>query len=209
MFGIGDGENGNPAMDWLSRLSDLFGFGEPRSEIAAGEAVLRAVIIYLAVVAMLRLGAKRSMGRHTAFDLILAIMLGSVVSRGITGNAPMATSIAAGAALLALHWLGAVAAYHLNGVGWLIKGEHRRLVSDGELLEDQMRRSSISRRDLEEALRLKGVASLDRVQTVCLERSGQISVICRDGGEPRVVDVRVEDGVQTVRIELAPAGEGQ
>lgn len=171
-------------MDWLSGLADVLGIGDPSSPISAGEAVLRAAVTYAAVVLMMRLGAKRAMGRNTAFDLVLAIMLGSVVSRGITGNAPLAPSLAAGAALLGLHWLAAAAAYRWSGVGWLIKGRSRKLVRHGELREENMRASHISRRDLEEGLRDAGVDSLDEVEEVRLERSGDMSVVPRGRDEP-------------------------
>lgn len=197
-------------VEWLNPLSDFFGVGEPESSLSAGEAVLRAAVTYAAVVLMVRLGAKRAMGRNTAFDLIVAIMLGSVVSRGITGSAPLAPALAAGAALLALHWLAAVAAMRWSGVGWLIKGRSRELVRDGEVREDQMVAGHITERDLREGLRAAGVDSVDGVEEARLERSGDLSVVPRRGGErsspagePRVVEVDVEEGVQTVRVELA------
>lgn len=64
-----------------------------------------------------------------------------------------------------------------------------------------MRKAELSDRDLYEALRQAGVESPEQVAMACIERSGKISVIRRH--EPRVVDVRVDDGVQTVRIELS------
>lgn len=63
-----------------------------------------------------------------------------------------------------------------------------------------MRGSSISHRDLEEALRIEShVTEPEKVKLAYLERNGGISVIPHKP-EPRVIDVSVEDGVQTVRI---------
>jgi uncharacterized membrane protein YcaP (DUF421 family) len=65
-----------------------------------------------------------------------------------------------------------------------------------------MRKHQIGERDLLEALRTTGqLEDPAGVETARLERSGKISVIPRSQ-QPRVVDVRVEEGVQTVRIEL-------
>lgn len=66
---------------------------------------VRAVVVYVAAVAMVRLGDKRFMGKNTAFDVILGIILGSVVSRAITGSAPFSPSIGAGFVLVGVHYL--------------------------------------------------------------------------------------------------------
>lgn len=188
-------------MDWLQGLQDVLGYGEIETSISVGEAALRALVTYAVVILALRAGAKRAMGKNTAFDLILAIMLGSVVSRGITGNAPIETALAAGVVLVALHWLLATVAFHWSRFGTVVKGRSRELVREGRVLDDAMRRSHISRLDLEEAMRHCGAEDLDEVVTAYLERDGRISVI-HDRKEPRVVEVRVEEGVQTVRLEL-------
>lgn len=65
-----------------------------------------------------------------------------------------------------------------------------------------MRGSSLSRRDLEEAMRQEGMKpDTSRIALAYLERDGSISIVPRKG-EPRVVEIRVADGVQTARIEL-------
>jgi len=69
------------------------------------------------------------------------------------------------------------------------------------VLDDGMREASLSRNDLDQALRWQGVSHPSSVQRAVLERDGTVSVIESDR-EPRVLDVAVEDGVQTVRIAL-------
>jgi hypothetical protein len=38
-------------------------------------------------------GKKRFMGEATAFDMMLGVMVGSIVSRAITGNAPLGPAL--------------------------------------------------------------------------------------------------------------------
>jgi uncharacterized membrane protein YcaP (DUF421 family) len=64
-----------------------------------------------------------------------------------------------------------------------------------------MRRACMSERDLWEDLRGKGVSRLEQVAEARLERSGKLSVL-RARQEPKVVEIKVADGVQTVRLEL-------
>ena len=79
------------------------GIGLESQQLEFWQMALRAVIVYVVTLIMVRLGKKRFMGKATAFDMILGIMLGSIVSRAITGNAPLVPALAATATLIALH----------------------------------------------------------------------------------------------------------
>ena len=177
------------------------GLGVEGKELGIGQMALRAVVVYLATVLVVRLGKKRFMGRATAFDVILGIMLGSVVSRAITGNAPFGPALAAAAALLAAHWLLSALAFRWHGLGTALKGRPRLLVRAGEPDRAAMRRAHMSEHDLREALRVEGVSRLEEVAEARLERSGRLSVV-EARPEPKVVEIAVAEGVQTVRVEL-------
>lgn len=163
----------------------------------------RAVIVYIAALALVRIGEKRFLSKSTAFDVILGIILGSVLSRAITGTSPFFETLAVGLVLVEMHWTMAVIAFRSDRFGTLVKGSTQTLIRDGEIQWDAMRSGHISEDDLRSSLRFS--AKLDdpsKVKQARLERSGEISVIPREG-KPRIVEVKVEDGVQTIRIELS------
>jgi len=129
-------------------------------------------------------------------------MLGSIMSRAITGAAPMLPILVSGAALVGLHWLLAALAYRLDWLGPLVKGRPRLLVRDGRPDRDEMRKAGVSEHDLEQALRLQARRTdLSGIRLAYLERSGEISFIPEEPG-PSVLDVDVREGVETVRIEV-------
>jgi uncharacterized membrane protein YcaP (DUF421 family) len=183
----------------LARL--LLGAGLESKEINALQMGLRAAIIYVVTVVIVRLGKKRFLGRATAFDVILGIMLGSVVSRAVTGNAPMLPALAASAVLVVMHFVFSGIALRWHGFGSLIKGSPRLLVRGGSVDERNLRKAHMTEHDLDEDLRSKSVSRLDEVAEARLERSGQLSVI-KAKSEPKVIEVQVAEGVQTVRIEI-------
>jgi uncharacterized membrane protein YcaP (DUF421 family) len=148
-----------------------------------------------------RLTKKRFMSRASAFDVILGIMLGSIVSRAITGNAPFGPALAASAALIAMHWLFSFVAYYWHGFGIAVKGQPRVLIRDGAPDRNAMRRAHITEHDLHEDLRTEGLDSPVKVREARLERSGKLSVVKRS--DPKIVEVKVEGGVQVVRLEIA------
>ena len=183
-------------------LAWAFGTGGTTVHINVRQMALRAVEVYLVTVLIVRLGKKRFMSRATAFDVILGIMLGSLVSRAITGTAPFAPTLAAAAMLLAVHWLFSAGAARWHPFGVAIKGRSRVLVKDGQVDAEAMRAAHMSDRDMWEELRNKSISDLNEVAEARLERSGNLSVI-KAKSEPKIVEIAVAEGVQTVRLELA------
>lgn len=171
-------------------------------ELNAVELLVRTVIVYAFALAAVRLGSKRFLSEASAFDVVVAIMLGSIMSRGINGSGELVPALISGAALVAVHWVLAALTSRLDWFGPLVKGNPSLLVKDGRIDGEALRRSGMSEHDLEQALRLKaGETELSRVRRAYMERNGSISVITAER-DPAVIDVRVEDGVQTVRIRL-------
>ena len=107
-------------------------------------------------VAIVRLGNKRLFGKGTAFDLVVAIMIGSVMSRAITNASALLATWLAGLVLVGMHWLLATLSYHLDWFGPLVKGHPVLLVKDGEIQRDGMQEGGVSRADLEQAFRAQG-----------------------------------------------------
>jgi uncharacterized membrane protein YcaP (DUF421 family) len=178
------------------------GLGLQGEEIKVMQMGLRAAIVYVVTVTIVRLGKKRFMGGSTAFDVILGIMLGSIVSRAITGNAPFFGAIAASAVLLAMHWLFSSIALRFHGFGLAIKGAPVVLVRNGEIDSGMMRKTHMTEHDLWQDLRVKGISNLRQVAEARMERSGELSVV-KAKQEPKVVEIGVDEGVKTVRVEFA------
>jgi len=165
---------------------------------------LRATIIYVAAVAMVRLvGDRRFIGKYAALDVLLGVILGSTLSRAINGSAPFFATLGAALVLVLIHWLFAALAFQYERFDTLIKGHSRVLVRDGQINRPALQKSHITHKDLEATLRSVGkLTELTQVKIARLERSGQISIIPQNQ-PPQVIEVAVEAGVQTVRIELS------
>lgn len=188
--------------DIWEQLQALFGLGAYAESAGPVQAALRVVLVYVSALALVRLGSKRFLSQATALDVIVAIMLGSVMSRAADGSSPFLPTLLIAGALVGTHWLFALLAYHTSWFGKLVKGERVLLIKDGKVQQDGMRRGSITQDDLTQALRMQ-TRQTDpaKVELAYLERNGQISVISK-GQQPQVFTVSVEDGVQTVRIEV-------
>ncbi|HEX8425395.1 DUF421 domain-containing protein [Hymenobacter sp.] len=161
-----------------SSFIDLLGLHAEAHTITASQMAVRAVLVFAAALAMLRVAGPRTFGRDTAFDLVLKITLGSLLSRAVVAASPFWSTLLACAIFVGLHRLLAMAAYHYEGFGWLIKGQSTKLAQEGKLLRKQMRQSEITEKELLEGLReTASITSLDQVESMHLERSGKLSVV--------------------------------
>ena len=102
---------------------------------------LRTVVIYAARLLLIRLGSKRFLSQASAFDVIVGIMLGSVMSRAINGSAPLFATRGAGVMLIGLHRLFAVQALRASWFGSIVKGNPVLLIKDGRVEQQGVRRA--------------------------------------------------------------------
>jgi uncharacterized membrane protein YcaP (DUF421 family) len=162
---------------WNS-FETLLGLSVEPKDLTFVQISLRGIIVFLATVAMVRLGHKRSLSRKTPFDAVLLVILASVLSRAINGSAAFFATLGGGVVLVLLHRLFAHLAYYSHGFGILVKGKPDVIVRDGQCDFQMMRRNHISTHDLEEDLRLDAhIDDLSKVRLARVERSGDISFI--------------------------------
>ncbi|WP_201985182.1 DUF421 domain-containing protein [Hymenobacter rubidus] len=156
----------------------LFGPHADSHTITALQMTVRSVLVFFAVLALLRVSGKRTFGANTAFDMIVKIMLGAVMSRAVVAASPFWGTMLAGFVLVGLHRLLAWGAFHSPLVGRLVKGEGVVLADNGQLNRENLRRNNLTDDDLLEGLRENAnLASVEQAQTVRLERDGSISVV--------------------------------
>ena len=163
---------------------------------------VRSLLVYGFALALVRLGSKRFLSKASAFDFVVAIMLGSILSRAVRPSGDLGPTLLSAALLVAVHWVLASLTSRLDWFGPLVKGRPTLLVKNGQPDRQAMRESGVSEQDLEQAIRLQARRTdASQVRLATLERDGSISVIPADR-PPTVLDVQVEHGVQTVRIRL-------
>lgn len=162
-------------MEWVE--SFYIAIGEAGGDIGWAEMSARAIVIFLYGLIVTRLGVWRAFGRWSTPDILVTIIVGSNLSRALTGPAPLLPTIAATTAFLLAWGLVSFAASRSDKLDWLFKGEAIQLIAGGSVDEDSMKKAVVSKRDLLEGLREKGVTQPLRVVTAFLERNGSITVI--------------------------------
>ena len=154
-----------------------FLIGRDADPIAWWQMCIRATIIFFYAVALYRLLPRRAFGSIAAADIVVVVIMGSSLSRALTGNAPVLPTLAAMAVLAGLYTLLTALAARLEWLSWLAKGRPIRLIRDGRLDRRAMRRTLLGEHDVREVLRLRNVTEVEQVAEACVERDGKISVI--------------------------------
>ncbi|MGN6513764.1 MAG: DUF421 domain-containing protein [Lysobacteraceae bacterium] len=140
----------------------------------------RGLLVFVYGLVVLRIAGRRVFGKWSALDFIVSIVIGSNLSRAITGNAPLWGTLAATTLLLVLHWLLARAAAQSVGLSRLLEGHAIPLGRDGTVDTPALKRHGVSGADIEQALRAAGLETADGTRLVVLEPSGRISVLRAD-----------------------------
>jgi uncharacterized membrane protein YcaP (DUF421 family) len=144
------------------------------------EIVLRVVLIYVALIVMIRVAGKREVGQLTPLDLLAMLILSETVSPALTnedGSLPAAL-VAAGTLIALTATIGRLTYRWPRAERWF-EGEPVVLARDGDVDEDALARERISRSELAAALRKNGVRSPTETELVMLEADGSISVVAR------------------------------
>jgi uncharacterized membrane protein YcaP (DUF421 family) len=128
---------------------------------------------------------RRTFSHTTPFDIVVAIIVGSNLSRAMTGRAPFLPAIAATLTLVVLHRLLAMATLRWNLLSRILKSTPAVLVRDGVVDEKALIRHGLSRADLLEGLRLEQVEKPQDVRLATLEGAGRISVVPKAEGDRR------------------------
>jgi uncharacterized membrane protein YcaP (DUF421 family) len=151
--------------------------GQP-NDLTILQLCLRAFIIFVLGLAMVRIGDRRSLSEKTGFDTLFLVLMGATLARAINGGAAFLTTIGCAIFLMLVHRIFAFIACRSHTFGKLIKGNDVVLVSDGQIDWKAMKRYLVSKHDLEEDLRLSAqTEKISEIRAARLERSGDISFI--------------------------------
>ena len=102
--------------------------GDDATTIQWWQMTIRGIVIFFYTLVLVRCGGRRIFGKYASFDIVLSVILGSIMSRALTGNARFFPTLSAATVLVFLHWMIGKWAEQNSAVGFLVKGEKIQLV---------------------------------------------------------------------------------
>ena len=166
--------------------SDMFVPGVPLLE-----KVLRPMIVYGALLVLLRLFGKRELAQLNPYDLVVLLTISNTVQNAIIGNDNSITGGLIGAVvLMAFNFVVVRFLYHHERIDRIIEGDAILLVDNGCVVKEALDRELITVPELESVAHRQGFESLSEVQRCILEPGGTLAMF---GKKPSTGEARQED----------------
>lgn len=141
------------------------------------ELAVRAVVVYVALLVMVRLSGKRTVGQFTPFDLLVMLLLSESVSNSLSGSdESLLGGLLVAGSLVLLNSVVALSASRSHSIERLVEGDPVIVGRNGQLLERVMARHRLTRAELEQSLR-RADCPLQDMSLAVLESNGEISIM--------------------------------
>ena len=141
---------------------------------------VRAIIIYILVLIVMRLMGKREIGQLQPFELVISIMIADLASIPMTDpGVPIFNGVVPILGLLAMHLLITVLNIKSVNIRKFTCGKPTILIYRGRIDEEALKKERFTVSELQERLRGKDVFNLGDVEFAILETNGEVSVILK------------------------------
>jgi uncharacterized membrane protein YcaP (DUF421 family) len=147
---------------------DTFALGAP-----VVEKVLRPIIVYFFLVALLRAFGKRELAQLNPFDLVVLLSLSNTVQNAIIGNDNSLTGGLIGAfTLLGVNYLVVRFLFRHRRLDQIFEGRPTVLVEHGHIVKNVLASELLTRSELMTVLHRQGFDGLNEVDRCVLEPGG-------------------------------------
>jgi uncharacterized membrane protein YcaP (DUF421 family) len=141
------------------------------------EKLLRPVIVYLALILLLRIFGKRELAQLNPFDLVVLLSLSNTVQNAIIGDDNSVTGGVIGAlSLLTINWLVVHVLFRSKRLTRALEGRATILVRNGQPDLRAMERESLTREELLAVIHRQGFEGFHQVHRCELEPNGTFYV---------------------------------
>lgn len=167
-------------------------------------ALFRTVIVYVTVIAALRLMGKRQLGELQPSELVTTLLVSNVASVCIDEpDLPLLSSLALIFLLTALEIFSSTLACLNPSYARVLFGKPVTVIRNGEIQQQSLAKLRITAGDVVEALRGKDIFSPTEVQWGVVEPNGHISTALKPkNGEPQpMLPILVDDTVYRENLD--------
>jgi uncharacterized membrane protein YcaP (DUF421 family) len=152
--------------------NDMFTLGVPLLE-----KILRPIVVYLALVILLRVFGKRELAQLNPFDLVVLLTLSNTVQNAIIGNDNSLTGGLIGAlTLLAVNYLVVRFLFRHRRLDEIFEGKPTVLIEKGQIVEKALAGELMTRAELVAVLHRQSFSGLEEVDQCVLEPGGTFYV---------------------------------
>lgn len=141
---------------------------------------IRAIILYLIVLIVMRLMGKREIGQLQPFELAISIMIADLASIPMSElGIPLSNGIIPILGLLVAYMI--ISVLNMKSITFrkIMSGQPSLLIHRGKINEQVLKKESITINELQERLRVNNIFNLGDVEYAILETNGELTVITK------------------------------
>ena len=139
---------------------------------------IRAILLYIIVLIVMRLMGKREIGQLQPFELAISIMIADLASIPMTDSGvPITNGIIPILGLLVMHLIISIINIKSIRAREIVCGKPSILIYRGRIDEKVLRKERFTINELQERLRGNNVVNIGDVEYAILETNGQVTVI--------------------------------
>lgn len=148
------------------------------------DVVLRITLVYLFLLAALRVIGKREFGELAPMELISLLLIPEILSASLMReNFSLTSAIVGSCTLLVCVFITSLLAQRSRRIEEVLQGRPSLLVSNGKLIPKTLEVERVTLDDLYSEMRHAGLSRLSQVRWAVLEGDGKISIIPFDEGK--------------------------
>jgi uncharacterized membrane protein YcaP (DUF421 family) len=164
--------------------------------------IFKALLIFCAAIILLRIAGKRSLAETTVSEAVLRISIGAVLIQPLALKEEW-QAVYAGTLLIIGIVLVAKIQIWFPKSRKFINGVPSVLIKDGKMMLEELKKARLTTDELQGALRLKNIGSVEDVELAILESNGKISTILKPNKAPstkediqKILDILAENGIR-------------
>lgn len=164
-------------------IADTFNnmFTLDSEQVTWAEKILRPVLVYVALIVLLRVVGKRELAQLNPLDLVVILSLSNTVQNAIIGNdTSLIGGLVGAGALLAVNASIAYIKYKRKGIETLIEGSPVTIIEDGKIDERHMRAELMTESDLDIIAHEHGLDNSGDIERLVLDPNGTFLVEAKD-----------------------------
>ena len=169
---------------------------------------IRTMILYLILIAVVRLMGKRQIGQMEPAEFVVTMLVSNLAAIPMQdGGIPLLSGLVPILTVLGLGLILSFLSMHFVKLRRWLCGKPVILIENGKILQNNLRRTSITMDELTGHLREKDVLQIDQVQFAILETDGNFSVFPYPKHQPATAkDAGIEAGKQFLPYTIVEDG---
>ena len=189
-----------------SQITNFLSYSSFRGGILAAEvkhlilSYLRTIVLYLILIAVVRMMGKRQIGQMEASEFVVTMLIANLASIPMQdGGIPLLSGLVPILTVLGVELV--LSGLSMRSVFFrkLLCGKPVILIENGNILQNNLRRTGVTLDELTGHLRLKDVLDVEAVQYAILETDGNLSVFPYPQSRPASA---AEAGIETKEQHL-------